>query len=641
MRILVTSITLALIIILCAAGLNAQCLSNIITNTQAGLEFGSWLSANGDMNGDGFNEIVIAADGINKVYVYSGYNLSLMHTISVDITNYNEVPILDLGGDVNNDGYDDLIIGTPHTQYGGVNVYSGRTGSLLYVLPGDSASPDLGNCVGYIGDINDDGCDDIIAQDDIKKVIVFSGRTGARMYSYTNTPQHDLWGVLSGGLGDVNNDGYNDFFISDIGGIFSNQMYGWLYVFSGLDGDTLYTLKGVNNDEALGWRAFGPGDVNGDGYDDILAASNEGVKLFSGATGTLITTIQITGYRLFQAGDINQDGVVDLGIGVSGADYVYSGATYARLFQTTGSCATGGDFDHDGYSEILIRKTAAAEDTLTPVALYKYGDSDCDGYANAYDICPYVYNPAQEDHDQDGIGDSCDTCDEVEIKMGSMVIFMEGTTADGVSETANVPFQVKVTSLTENCYAVSAVNAVHVETRFDPEKLTFDSAYTNPTLWDGTLDYDIVPGGAYDIAIVHLENGSKPISSQLKTYCYLSFKAKCQHDLDNNSLDIASATQVEDNWVVIDDTYYPYKATNGIICAVMGEDPCFACGDYNMNDAVNILDITAYINYLYKAGPGPDNEWMVDVNHSGSINLLDVTYLIAYLYRGGPEPDCP
>ncbi|MEW5923411.1 MAG: dockerin type I domain-containing protein [Candidatus Zixiibacteriota bacterium] len=627
-----------------ANGLNAQCITNVITNEQAGLEFGTWTSANGDMNGDGFDDIAVAAGALNMVYVYSGMNSDLLYSISVDMNNYNDVPVIDIGGDINNDGYDDLIAGAPNTPYGGVNAYSGRNGSLIYTFEGDSTAPNLGNCVGYIGDINNDGCDDIIAQDDITRVIVFSGKTGAKLYTYSNTAPHDLWGILSGGLGDVNNDGYNDFFISDIGSLIGN-MYGWVYVFSGFDGDTLYTFKGGRNNDALGWRAFGPGDINGDGYDDILASSMDTTFLFSGATGNKIHAFPLRATNFFQAGDINQDGIIDLGFttegGISNYVTIYSGATFTRILLIPGDFPAGGDLENDGYSEFLFRIPIAAIDTLAQIALYKYGDSDCDGYANAYDICPYVYNPVQEDHDQDGIGDSCDTCDEVEIKMGSAAIFMEGTTTDGISETANLPFQVKITSLTEECYSVSTINAMHVETRFDPEKLTFDSAFTNSSLWDGTLDYSIIPVGAYDIAVVHLENGGKPISSQLKTYCYLSFKAKCQHDLDTASLDIASTTQVGDNWVVVDDTYYPYRATNGTIYSVMGENPCFACGDFNMSDAVNILDITAFLNYLYKGGPGPANEWMVDVNHSGSINLLDVTYLIAYLYRGGPEPDCP
>ncbi|PKK82542.1 MAG: hypothetical protein CVT49_13070 [candidate division Zixibacteria bacterium HGW-Zixibacteria-1] len=643
MRLLVPALIILLLSIL-SIGLNAQCLTNTITNAQAGLEFGGWISANGDLNNDGYDDIAITANDIDKVYVYSGKTLDLMYTIATEMNYNNNVPVINIGGDVNNDGYDDLIVGTPYTPNGGVNVYSGRTGSLIYTLEGGPGADDLGNCVDYAGDVNNDGYDDIIALDDISKVIVFSGKYGNKLYTYSNTAGHDLWGILAGGLGDVNNDGYDDFFISDAGS-FINQMYGWLYVFSGKDGDTLYTLVGAESDDVLGWRAFGPGDIDGDGYDDILASSMDTTFLFSGATGNIIHAFPFRAVHFFQAGDANQDGVPDLGIDIDGGSakytYIYSGSNLAKLFQAYGTNAAGGDLDHDGYPEILLRKPVAAEDTLAQVAIYKYGDMDCDGYADAFDICPHIYNPAQEDHDQDGIGDSCDTCDEVEFKLDAAVIFIEGTSPDGTSETANVPFQVKITSFLENCYPTDTVTALQVYARFDPERLTFDSAYTLPEIWNGTLEYELIPGGLYDIVAVNLASGSMPVGSQFKTFFNLSFKAKCQRDLSVNLLDIQTTPQPSDNWIVIGNTYYPYKAVDGSIYAVMGDNPCYTCGDYNMNGALNILDITAFINYLYKGGPGPIDEYAVDANSSGNLNILDVSYLIAYLYRGGPEPVCP
>lgn len=65
------------------------------------------------------------------------------------------------------------------------------------------------------------------------------------------------------------------------------------------------------------------------------------------------------------------------------------------------------------------------------------------------------------------------------------------------------------------------------------------------------------------------------------------------------------------------------------------------CGDINGNGAINILDITFFIAYLYKGGPMPDPPQAADVNNSGSHNILDLTYLLNYLYKGGPAPICP
>ncbi|PKK83381.1 MAG: hypothetical protein CVT49_08705 [candidate division Zixibacteria bacterium HGW-Zixibacteria-1] len=64
------------------------------------------------------------------------------------------------------------------------------------------------------------------------------------------------------------------------------------------------------------------------------------------------------------------------------------------------------------------------------------------------------------------------------------------------------------------------------------------------------------------------------------------------------------------------------------------------CGDVNGNGAINLLDVTYLLSYLYKSGPAPDPESIADVNGSGSLNILDITYLINYVYKSGPAPQC-
>ncbi|UCD94753.1 MAG: SMP-30/gluconolactonase/LRE family protein [Candidatus Zixiibacteriota bacterium] len=64
------------------------------------------------------------------------------------------------------------------------------------------------------------------------------------------------------------------------------------------------------------------------------------------------------------------------------------------------------------------------------------------------------------------------------------------------------------------------------------------------------------------------------------------------------------------------------------------------CGDANNDAAVNILDVTYIINYLYKDGPELEIEEAGDADGSGIINILDVTHIINYLYKDGPEPIC-
>jgi hypothetical protein len=69
-------------------------------------------------------------------------------------------------------------------------------------------------------------------------------------------------------------------------------------------------------------------------------------------------------------------------------------------------------------------------------------------------------------------------------------------------------------------------------------------------------------------------------------------------------------------------------------------DVCEMCGDANVDNRVNILDVTSIIQYLYYGGPAPlPYECAGDVNSNGSVNILDITYIIAYLYVDGSPPD--
>jgi len=64
------------------------------------------------------------------------------------------------------------------------------------------------------------------------------------------------------------------------------------------------------------------------------------------------------------------------------------------------------------------------------------------------------------------------------------------------------------------------------------------------------------------------------------------------------------------------------------------------CGDADGSGAVNILDVTYVVAYLYTGGPAPEPYNIGDANGSGAVNILDVTYIINYLYKSGPAPNC-
>lgn len=69
--------------------------------------------------------------------------------------------------------------------------------------------------------------------------------------------------------------------------------------------------------------------------------------------------------------------------------------------------------------------------------------------------------------------------------------------------------------------------------------------------------------------------------------------------------------------------------------------PAYICGDANDDEAVNIIDVTFMIAYLYQGGPAPVPPERADVNSDGSINIVDISATINYLYNGGPDLVCP
>ncbi len=361
--------------------------------------FGYSVSGAGDVNNDGYADFIVGANGaeislttLGRAYVYSGQTGDVLYTFTAEEAGDYFGRSVSGAGDVNNDGYADLVVGARWNSSGGfragrVYVYSGQSGALLYTLTG-APGERLGRVVSGGADVNNDGFDDIIvgapSGSEIGKVYVYSGQTGGQLYSFSGEPVDDWFGTSVAFAGDANNDGFVDLILGAAQGGGSGA--GRAYVYSGHDGALLYSFDGETQGDFFGFAVSGAGDVDNDGYADVIIGAkwNDAggpvagrAYCYSGQTGALLHTFTGASYdfRLGQSvagvGDVNADGFDDVLVGeygsningnFSGQAILFSGKDGAQLRTFHGEAASDyfgysvsalGDFDNDGFPDVI------------------------------------------------------------------------------------------------------------------------------------------------------------------------------------------------------------------------------------------------------------------------------------------------
>jgi hypothetical protein len=397
---------------------------------QDGALFGTSAGMAGDINDDGYTDIIVGAPGYDggdtdegRFYIYHGSPSGLSD--SPNTARESNRPNAHLGrsvgmaGDVNGDGYSDVIAGAHHygsTEGGRVYVYHGSVSGLALTTPwmvdcgGEGAH--CGESVSTAGDVNGDGYADVIvgapdldyhSSEDSGRALVYygsaSGLSTVHDWQYAGGQEGAHLGRSVSTAGDVNGDGYSDVIVGAdyYDGSFTDEGRAYVYHGSsaGLSTTPNWTTYGYRDNAYFGHAVSAAGDVNGDGYSDVIVGADgygngqtlEGVVFvyygsesgLNPSFGWMAESNQAGarfGRAVGMAGDVNGDGYADVIIGAplyvngqaeEGQAFVYHGSPDG-LNTTAGwmdegdreaaqyghSVSTAGDVNGDGYSDVIV-----------------------------------------------------------------------------------------------------------------------------------------------------------------------------------------------------------------------------------------------------------------------------------------------
>lgn len=416
--------------------------------------FGYVSNSVADLDGDGVREFLSGApfadfEGLNsgRAYLISGASGARLEVFSGNPNEYLGVAVND-AGDVNNDGFNDIILGAagqPFNASPGVNgrvvVYSGQAPyPELWSVDGEALNDQFGHSVaGLFDDINTDGFNDVLAtapQHDASfvnagRAYILSGADGAILETYDGVFVADSLGTAVESVGDLDGDNIRDVIVGARNA--GNPRRGRVYAYSSTMGTLIHELMPDNTAVDFGYFFMNSaGDADGDGFDDIyvsdfldgsLGGTTGKAYLFSGQTG-----LEIQDWTGASAGegfgigravpDANNDGradvyvaawVGDAGAANAGQGFLLSGRDGSVLQTMTCNIANTqagydahgmGDVDGDGRPDFVLTGQGDSPANIVARNGVAYvlggkaggfrGDMNCDGAITVGDIGGFV-----------------------------------------------------------------------------------------------------------------------------------------------------------------------------------------------------------------------------------------------------------
>lgn len=389
-------------LILSLATIKAQPLSleafdaaHIITGTEQLEKLGSSVSGGGDINGDGYDDFIVGAplESYGRAIVVDGYSGQIISEFLGPQDSEVFGDQVQHGGDIDGDGYDDILVADSRARdFGGnsgkVYVFSGQTGNQIFEL--SCAQEDSGRCGAALAgacDFDGDSYDDFLVgalnSSGGGEVFAYSGASGSLLFSLQAEVFADQFGGAVSCSGDVDGDGISEVLVGAWGHDTAGSQAGRAYLYSGANQELLFQWTGEVDDQ-FGFSAALIGDTNYDGASEVLIGAPQAsgrtgyAEVFSGLTGESLLQIstfelgQNLGHSVSQIGDVDLDGAADMLVGDpsynsgQGRVYLISGSTGELLVQYTGesvesdsqdfglSLFAAGDANADGVPDVII-----------------------------------------------------------------------------------------------------------------------------------------------------------------------------------------------------------------------------------------------------------------------------------------------